>query len=259
MKRLTLIAAMTLAGSMSMANVPVMASARAPAAPARSSHTGCALPHSGPGASYHPKIDPKDFGPQVTNPWFPLKPGVTYIYAGTKDDLAAVNVVTPSSKTRVVDGVRTRVVNDRLYLNGVLSERTSDYYAQDRCGNVWYFGEDTATLDANGKLESRDGSFHAGVNGAQPGVYMQAHPTKGRMFRQEYSVGNAEDVFAVVGKNASITVPYGAFQHAIRSQEATILETEVLDNKFYVRGIGQVQELSVKGPVEKLSLVDVLR
>jgi len=232
----------------------------AAAAPAwaRSCAAHCALPVFGPGAAYHPTIHPSDFGPDVTNPYFPLRPGTTYVYAGTKDGEKAVNVFAVSSKTKVIDGVRTRIVNDRLYLDGVLEERTTDYYAQDRCGNVWYFGEDTATLDANGRVVSRDGSFRAGVNGAQPGVYLQAHPQIGRLFRQEWSPGNAEDQFRALSTHASITVPFGTFHNALRTQETTALEPAVVDNKFYVKGLGQVEEVAVRGPVEKLVLIDVL-
>src|SRR5262249_40408904 len=152
-----------------------------------------------------------------------------------------------------------RIVEDRLYLNNVLHERTSDYYAQDRCGNVWYFGEDTAELDAHGRVVSTEGSFHAGVRGAQPGVFMQAHPQLGRKFRQEWFAGQAEDVFWAVDRNAKVTVPYGTFRHALRTLETTALEPGVLDTKYYVRGIGQVAELSLKGPREQLRLVEIIR
>jgi hypothetical protein len=75
----------------------------------------CPLPVFGPGGSYHPRIRPGDFSPRVTNPYFPLRPGRTYVYAGTKDGKAAINVFAPSKRTKVIDGVRTRVVNDRLW------------------------------------------------------------------------------------------------------------------------------------------------
>jgi hypothetical protein len=218
----------------------------------------CALPVFGPGVNYHPTIRPSNFSPNVTNRYFPLRPGKTYVYAGTKDGKTAIDVFAPSRRTRVIDGVRTRVVNDRLLLNGVLEERTSDYYAQDRCGDVWYFGEDTATLDTSGHVVSREGSFHAGMKGAQPGVFMQAHPQLGRLFRQEWSRGNAEDQFKAIAKNASVNVPAGTFHHALRTEETTALEPGVVDNKLYVKGVGEVVEVAVKGPVEKLVLVDVL-
>jgi hypothetical protein len=221
-------------------------------------HGPCPLPQFGPGSSYHPQIDPRSFTPNVDNPYFPLPVGTTYLYSGTKDGAKAIDVVQPSRRTRVIEGVRTRVVSDRLFLNGTLRETTQDYYAQDRCGNVWYFGEDTAELDAKGHVISREGSFLAGSGGAQPGVFMQAHPQLGRAFRQEWLPGEAEDVFSVIDLHARATVPYGSFR-AIRTKETTALEPGVVDNKLFVRGIGEVQEQAVKGGSEKLVLVDVLR
>ncbi len=218
----------------------------------------CQLPVFGPGSSYHPQITGLDFSPNVNNPLFPLKPGRTLVYSGIKDDKAALDLFIATAHTKIIDGVRTRVVEDRLYLNNVLEERTSDYYAQDRCGNVWYFGEDTAKLDANGKVISTDGSFRAGVNGAQPGVFMRAQPELGRQFRQEWFQGQAEDVFKPIDLSASIDVPFGHFQHTLRTQETTALEPDVVDNKYYARGIGELLEKSVKGPRELLRLVEII-
>jgi hypothetical protein len=228
----------------------------APAADAAAT-ASCPLPAFGPGASYSPVVESSSFTPDVDNPWFPLQVGTTLVYTGTKDGKSAVDTFHTSAATRIIDGVRTRVVEDRLYLDGVLEERTSDYYAQDRCGNVWYFGEDTATLDAHGKVTGTDGSFHAGVDGAQPGVFMQAQPQLGRWFRQEWYAGQAEDTFRAVDLSAQARVPYGSFTSALRTEERTALEPKVLDNKYYVQGIGEVVEIAVKGPTEKLVLVDV--
>jgi hypothetical protein len=236
----------------------VTSSATARSTAACPSRAHCPLPQFGPGANYHPTIRPSQFSARVDNPYFPLRPGTTFVSAGTKDGKKAIDVFAVSAHTKVIDGVHTRVVNDRLYLDGALAERTADYYAQDRCGNVWYFGEDTAELDRAGRVVDRSGSFHAGVAGGQPGVYMQAHPQLGRSFRQEWSPGNAEDQFQAVSRDASISVPYGTFHHALRTQETTALEPDVIDNKLYVRGLGQVAELAVTGPVERLFLVDVL-
>src|SRR3954449_7321511 len=217
----------------------------------------CDLPVFGPGTDYQPQIKPSDFGPSVTNPLFPLKPGRTLVYTGTKDRKKARDTFTTTSGTKVIDGVTTRVVEDRLYLNNVLEERTSDYYAQDRCGNVWYFGEDTATLDRRGNVVDTEGSFRAGVDGAQPGVFMQAAPEVGRRFRQEWYQGHAEDTFRVLSLSTPVTVPYGTFSDALKTEETTALEPDVVDNKYYVKGIGEVEEVAVQGPVEKLELVDI--
>lgn len=218
----------------------------------------CQLPKFGPGGAYHPHIDPADFSPDVTNPYFPLPPGKTFVYAGTKDGKKALDIFVPTSRTRVIDGVTTRVVEDRGYLNNRLRERTSDYYAQDRCGNVWYFGEDTAELDRHGHVISTEGSFHAGVDGAEPGVFMQAHPQLDRKFRQEWYQGHAEDQFSLIDRSTPVTVPYGSFDHALRTRETTVLEPAVVDSKYYVQGVGEVAELSVKGPHEAFRLVEII-
>jgi hypothetical protein len=220
--------------------------------------SSCPLPRFGPGPSYHPRIDPADFSPHVTNELFPLTPGKILVYTGIKDGKKALDLFVATHRTRVIDGVRTRVVQDRGYLNNVLEERTSDYYAQDRCGNVWYFGEDTATLDRHGKVVDTEGTWHAGVDGAQPGVFMQAHPQLGRKFRQEWYQGHAEDVFKVIDRSAAVTVPYGSFRHALRTEETTALEPAVVDNKYYLKGIGEVAELAVRGPREEFKLVEII-
>jgi hypothetical protein len=232
--------------------------AAASAGPAAAGGTTCDLPVFGPGPSYHPQISPADFSPNVDNPLFPLAPGKTLVYTGTKDGKPALDIFAPSARTKVIDGVTTRVVEDRLYLRDHLAERTSDYYAQDRCGNVWYFGEDTADLDRHGNVTSTEGSFHAGVNGAQPGVFMQAQPQLRRRFRQEWYQGHAEDTFKVIDLSAPVTVPYGHFNDALKTKETTALEPAVVDHKFYARGIGELLETSVKGPRETLRLVEII-
>jgi hypothetical protein len=219
---------------------------------------GCPLPVFGPGAAYHPRIDASAFTADVTNPYFPLRVGTTYVYTGVKDGKSALDIVVASPATKVVDHVRTRVVQDRLYLDGVLEERTADYYAQDRCGTVWYFGEDTAELDAHGRVVSTEGSFHAGVDGAEPGVFMTARPRLGRLFRQEWLKGQAEDVFSAVDRSAAVSVPFGTFTHALQTREFTALEPGVVDAKYFVRGVGEVFEGSLRGPRETLRLVEII-
>jgi hypothetical protein len=142
------------------------------------------------------------------------------------------------------------VVEDRLYLRGRLAERTTDWYSQDKRGNVWYFGEDTAELDGNGKVTSTSGTWRAGVNGARPGIFMSAHPKIGQSFQQEFAKGEAEDHFkvaAVLGANA------------VSTREWTPIEPGTLDSKIYVRGVGTVLELTVKGGDERLELVSMTK
>jgi hypothetical protein len=231
----------------------------APAAPAGAgTAVTCPLPVFGPGADYHPDINPARFGPNVDNPWFPLPVGRTYVYSGTKDAKTAIDIVVPADRTIVIDGVTARVVEDRLYLDGFLAERTSDYYAQDVCGNVWYFGEDTAELDHHGNVISTEGSFHAGVDGAEPGVFMQASPQRFRIFRQEWYEGQAEDQFEAVSNRAKVRVPFGQYDNALQTLEKTDLEPGIVDAKYYAMGVGELKEVSQSGPLEELSLVEII-
>jgi hypothetical protein len=227
--------------------------ATSPSAPA----SEVASPSVGPSTS--PAIDPTRFTSTVDNPWFPLTPGTTLTYRGTKDGKPAVDIVTVTSETILIDGVPCRVIRDRLFLDGELEERTADYYTQDVDGTVWYFGEDTAELDENGKVTSTEGTWRTGVDGASPGIFMEATPVVGHTFTQELYPGHAEDHFEVVSLSATITVPLGTFRHALRTKEWTPLEPDVIDNKYYVRGIGEVREVTVKGPREELFLVRVKR
>ncbi|HZC71675.1 MAG TPA: hypothetical protein VE442_13355 [Jatrophihabitans sp.] len=224
---------------------------------AEPSSASCPLPPYGNGADYHPRIEPAHFGPDVTNPWYPLRPGTTYRYRGLDEGDPVVDVVVVIDKTRVLDGVRTRVVFDRLFQSGNVVERTHDYFAQDSCGNVWYFGEDTAELNDQGKVTSTEGTWHSGVDGAQPGVFMPARPHLSRHFRQEWYPGHAEDTFSVADLSTRVRVPAGTFPHALRTEETTRLEPGVIDNKWYAKGVGDVSEVTVKGPQERLVLVQI--
>jgi len=182
-----------------------------------------------------------------------------YVYSGVKDGKPSRDVVTVTHATRTIQGVKTTSVHDDLYVEGRLAERTTDWYAQDRAGNVWYFGEDTAELDANGHVTSREGTWLAGVHGAQAGIYMPGHPVVGRTGRQEYLEGHAEDHFRVVSLAASASVPALSSTRALLTEEWTPLEPGTLDHKFYVRGVGTVLEQTVKGGRERNALVSLRR
>ncbi len=198
---------------------------------------------------------PADFVAGVTNPWFPLAPGAVAVYRGAKDGKAARDVVSVTRRRKTIQGIACTVVSDRLYLDGRLAERTADWYAQDRAGNVWYFGEATAELDRSGRVTSTEGSWQAGVRGARAGIYMPARPKVGDSGLQEYSKGRAEDHFRVVSLDGDVTTPFVSSRHALVTEEWTPLEPGAIDRKYYVRGIGTVREEAVRGGDERLELV----
>lgn len=210
---------------------------------------------SGAGPGWPSTLSPGDFVPQVTNPWFPLKPGSVWHYKGLKEGVKTTDTVTATNQTKRILGVATTVVHDVVKVQGKPEEVTDDFYAQDRHGNVWYFGEETEELNAQGKPTSTEGSFEAGVEGARAGVLVPGKPKVGLVGRQEFLKGEAEDHFEVLDLKASVSVPYVSTQKALRTREWTPLEPGTIDNKYYVRGVGTVREIAVKGPVERLRLV----
>ena len=213
---------------------------------------------AGTAATHRSSMPPaSSFRARVDNPWFPLLPGTRYVYTGAKDGKPSRDVLTVTHQTKTIDGVRCVVVHDRLYLRGRLGERTTDWYSQDANGNVWYFGENTAELDAHGHVTSTAGTWTAGVNGAQPGIYMPSNPRVGQSGRQEYYKGQAEDHYKVIGLFGTVA-PVGA-ANTLLTQEWTPLEPGVIDHKMYVRGIGTVLEQTEKGGNERNELVSVSR
>jgi hypothetical protein len=209
------------------------------------------------GTTFTPKFDPANFsGRAIDNRYFPLKPGTVYVYRGIEEGKRSRDVVTVTHRTKTILGVKARVVRDRLFLNGKLAEDTADWYAQDKHGNVWYLGENTAELKA-GKVVSTEGSWQTGVKGAKPGIIMQAHPHVGDTYRQEFLKGHAEDRARVLSRSARVSVPYGSFTKVQVVKEWSPLEPKVIDRKYYAPGIGLVKEATAKGPVETGKLVKI--
>jgi len=199
---------------------------------------------------------PGRFSTTIDNPYLPMKPGTRMVYRTTDGDEHGREVVRVTHRTRVVDGVTVRVVRDRAYVGGDLVEDTRDFYAQDRRGNVWYFGENTKTLE-NGTVTSTKGSWLAGVNRAMPGIVMEADPQVGDRYAQENAPGVAEDRAKVLSLDAHATVPYGSFDNLLKTKDFSPLEPAVVEHKKYLRGVGSILEKEVKGGQERLVLVRV--
>ena len=144
-------------------------------------------PSASPAASG--AFDPADFTTVVDNPWFPLVPGKTLTYEGSSDGGRSKDIFEVTNETDTIDGVPVVAIHDTVYEEGKVVEDTIDWYTQDLDGNVWYFGEDTRTFDAKGDVESTEGSWRSGVDGALAGIFMPADPTIGQAFQQEILSG----------------------------------------------------------------------
>lgn len=188
---------------------------------------------------YDPPINRKNFVRNITNPFMPWIPGSVWVYRGGDEKIT----VTVLDETKTILGVKCTVVRDLVAENGEPIEDTLDYYAQDRAGNVWYFGELSQSFE-NGELVNLDGSWLAGVEGAKPGIVMLANPKKGVVYRQEFALGDAEDAARVITKLGSAKVPAKTCKKScVVTADFTPIEPDVLEHKFYASGVGMVLEL----------------
>ena len=205
---------------------------------------------------YDPVINPADFVAQIDNQYLPLTPGTTFVYEGETEDGKERIEVSVTHETKEILGVTCIVVRDRVWVDGELAEDTLDWFAQDKDGNVWYFGEDSKEYE-DGKVVSTEGSWEAGVDGAKPGIIMKANPQVGDAYRQEYYEDEAEDMAEVLSLNESVSVAYGSFENCLKTQEWTPLEPDIVENKYYAPGVGVILELAVEGESERVELVEV--
>ena len=194
-------------------------------------------------------IDPADFVSVIDNPYLPLQPGTTLVYENPGNDAFGTFIVTRD--TKVIDGVTCTVIHDIAYEDGEVTEDTFDYHAQDKFGNVWYFGEDTKEIE-DGKVVSTEGSWRAGVDGAEPGIIMEAHPHVGDTYKQENAPGTAEDTAQVISFNGAADVPYGMFSDLLDTKEFSPLEPGVVEHKLYGLGIGVLDAEENTGDFERL-------
>jgi hypothetical protein len=203
-------------------------------------------------------LNPADFTTEIDNPYWPMTPGNTWVYSagdfdGTREDV----VIEVTDETKMIaNGIEARVIIDTVTQDGQLREQTQDWYAQDRCGNIWYLGEHVDNYE-NGVIVNNDGSFEAGVDGAQPGIAMPARPRPGMSYRQEYYAGVAEDEGAIVTiDEEQVEVPYGFFdENVLMTRDLVPLEPMVQELKFYGLGIGPLMSVHTDGAGGRAVLV----
>lgn len=207
---------------------------------------------------YSPQVDPSNFVSTIDNKYWPLKPGTTYHYKGVRGTTRQTDNETVTNRTRNIIGVSATAVRDVVSEHGKPVERTIDYYAQDKQGNVWYMGEDSFETNAQGKMVRASDSWLAGVKGGEPGIIMPGNPKPGQAYRQEYyPPGEALDEARVLSLNGTTTVPYGGtHKDLLVTSERSPLEPQT-EQKYYAPGLGEVMEKVVKGHHEEFKLVNV--
>ena len=205
---------------------------------------------------YAPSIDPANFVATIDNRYFPLEPGTGFHYRGLRGTTAQTDDMVVTHQIKYVLGVRCTVVRDTVSEHGKPVERTFDWYAQDKQGNVWYMGEEALELKGGRFVRASD-SWEAGVNGAKAGIIMLGKPRVGAVYRQEYyPPGEALDQGRVLGASGALHVPAGTFTRPLATIEWSPVEPQ-LEKKYYVAGLGEIREEVVQGGHEQFQLVKV--
>ena len=201
-------------------------------------------------------LDPADFTVNVTNKYWPMKKGDRWIYEErdekgtlTRDEVSVLD------QTEKINGIEALVVHDVASQDGVTIEDTTDWYAQDSEGNLWYLGEQTTEYQ-NGQPSSTEGSWEYGVDGAQAGILLPAEPTPGLQYRQEFLKDEAEDKAIVLSTSEQAQTPTGTYHDALLTRDTTPLEPELVELKWYAPGVGPVLTLTPSGEQTREQLVE---
>jgi hypothetical protein len=204
--------------------------------------------------TYRPVIDPANFSTEIDNPYFPLPTGKKVTFAAQTDSGRERIEINVSGEIRMIMGVKTLVYYDRAFVEGVVHEVTRDFLAQDKFGNIWYFGEEVNNF-TNGKLRNHTGSWIAGIDGAQPGIWIKAKLVPGDIYRQEYSKGAAEDMAEVVSTKGPVTIGLGVFTGCAKILEWTPIEPAAKAFKYYCPEAGGLVAIEHLRTGERFELI----
>lgn len=174
--------------------------------------------------------------------YFVLLPGFQTVLASREEKMT----ITVLDETKEINGIITRVVEERELQNGKLSEISRNYLAMDpKTGDVFYFGEDVANYE-QGKIVDHAGTWKAFENGNKPGLIMPGNPAVGMKYYQELAPGIAMDRAEVVGISETVKTPAGEFRNCLKIRESSNTESAANEYKTYAPGIGLVQKKDVK-------------
>lgn len=236
-------------------SVPATASALPPPSTAAVKASPSPTARPLPRGSDRVDLDPADFVSTIDNPFWPMAIGNAWVYRETDAEGTEQTVeVTVTDDTKEIEGITATVVHDVVTEDGELVEDTLDWYAQDAAGNVWYLGEDTKEYEG-GEVVSTEGSWTAGFDGALAGILLPADPEVGMTYRQEYYAGEAEDAAEILSLDEHVEVPFGTYDDVLMTKDFTPLDPDVVEHKFYARGVGPVQVIAVSGGTGREELI----
>ena len=191
------------------------------------------------------KVDKADLTPTGTNPYFVLTPGFQLVLEGNPDGKKTVLTITVLDETKVVDGVETRVVEEKETENGQLVEISRNYFAiSKRTNDVFYFGEDV-DIYKKGKIASHEGAWQSGVSGARFGLMIPGSPMIGARYHQEVAPGVALDRAEIISVSERLETPAGKFENGLKTEESSGLEKGA-PQKYYAPGIWLIYDGELK-------------
>ncbi len=187
-------------------------------------------------------VDKSDFVSQGSNTFFKLKPGYQLILEGDVENVNTKVIITVMNDTKIVDGVETRIVEEKKYHNGIIAEVSKNYFAIDKVSNsVFYFGEDVDIYKDN-KILDHNGSWQAGKNGANYGLMMPGATLLGSQYYQEIAPGTAMDRARIISENKSLETPADNFSSCLETEESSPLEPGVKEYKVYAPNVGLIKD-----------------
>lgn len=210
------------------------------------------------------EVDPANIDPvlfltstTINNKYFELPVGRKLVYEGEtlEDGIEKVEITIPGD-TKDILGVKTLVYLDKVWLDDELVEETRDYLAQDIYGNVWYFGEDVNNYE-DGELLDHDGAWLAGVDGAQPGIWIKAEHFVGDSYKQEYYKGKAEDMRDVSSIGDPVQIALGSYTDCVKMYDWTPLEPDAKEFKHYCSEVGAMVLETKPDTGESLELISI--
>jgi hypothetical protein len=205
------------------------------------------------------EVDKATLVDKGSNTYMILEPGRKLILVDGKDTLT----ITVLDETKTVDGVKTRIVEERETAHGRLAEVSRNYFAFDKAtGDIYYFGEDVDMYDANGSVTGHEGSWLSGVNGARFGLMMPGEPKVGDRYYQEAAPDVAMDRAEVVSVAEEVKVPAGTFKKCLKARESSGLESGV-EEKLFAPGVGLLKDggfrlAKMETPASHLALPDLV-
>ena len=176
------------------------------------------------------------------NTYFILEPGFQLVLEGEEENEKVQIFITVLKQTKKIDGVETRIVEEKELVNGEIVEISKNYFAiSKKTKNVYYFGEDVDMIK-NGKIINHNGSWVSGKKGAKFGMMMPGAIKIGEKYYQEIAPEIAMDRSENISITEEMSTPAGKLKNCLKTQEGSTLNPKEKEFKYYAQNIGLIKD-----------------